>query len=143
MNRLLLIVLAGLVGLSTSCTAKPTASASLATEPSAESTTLSAELNDTAATPAIESKSMDAEQGAAASPLNVSDKTTSQLTIVAWNVESGGADPKVISQRLATFHADIYGLSEVHRMISKRFGRRWVKATTKSIWLWETMIGLN
>ncbi len=114
MNRLLLIVLAGLVGLSTSCTAKPTASASLATEPSAESTTLSAELNDTAATPAIESKSMDAEQGAAASPLNVSDKTTSQLTIVAWNVESGGADPKVISQRLATFHADIYGLSEVH-----------------------------
>ncbi len=43
-----------------------------------------------------------------------SDSATSELNIVAWNVESGGADPAIIAKRLTTFGADIYGLSEVH-----------------------------
>jgi endonuclease/exonuclease/phosphatase family metal-dependent hydrolase len=41
-----------------------------------------------------------------------------QLSVVCWNVESGGSDPAVIAQRIkvlqARFHCDAWGFSEVH-----------------------------
>ena len=44
-----------------------------------------------------------------------STKNENSLSILAWNVESGGADPKVIAERLARLDEfDIVCLSEVH-----------------------------
>lgn len=45
----------------------------------------------------------------------VAGAATEELTIIAWNVESGGADPQVLAQRIADFDGcDIWGLSEVN-----------------------------
>lgn len=38
-----------------------------------------------------------------------------ELTVIGYNVESGGADPVVVAQRIEAFEGyDIRGLSEVH-----------------------------
>lgn len=43
-----------------------------------------------------------------------SEATSSEITILAWNVESGGSDPKIIAEQLSEFGSiDIYCLSEV------------------------------
>ncbi len=113
MNRCLFVVLAGVIGVSAGCNPKPVATTSTAASTSTESTPPSTVVN-AVAMPDAEPALSKAETVSASSPANASEKPTSELTIIAWNVESGGADPKVISQRLSKFHADIYGLSEVH-----------------------------
>ncbi|WP_442484287.1 endonuclease/exonuclease/phosphatase family protein [Aeoliella sp. SH292] len=48
-------------------------------------------------------------------PQSQTSKPEDSLTILAWNVESGGADPKLNAKQLAAFdQSDIYCLSEVH-----------------------------
>jgi len=52
---------------------------------------------------------------AAALPVWAGDGAASDITVVGWNVESGGADPLVIGERLAEFEdVDLWGLSEVN-----------------------------
>lgn len=97
MDRCLYLVCAGLIGFTLGCSSRP---AEIPSAPVGTSSNMEA--------------TVDAEAASAASAASPAATATSELTIIAWNVESGGADPKVISQRLKTFGADIYGLSEVH-----------------------------
>ncbi|MHC5023717.1 MAG: exonuclease/endonuclease/phosphatase family protein [Planctomycetota bacterium] len=47
--------------------------------------------------------------------LPVAPVAADELTVIAWNVESGGADPQVIAQRIAEFDGcDLWGLAEVN-----------------------------
>ena len=51
-----------------------------------------------------------------------SPKTDSRLSILAWNVESGGNDPNVIASQLSSLTGyQIYGLTEVHPSNSRRY----------------------
>ncbi len=54
-----------------------------------------------------------------------STQSSLPITIIAWNVESGGSDPATIADELSKLEADIYALSEVSPNEFERFARGW------------------
>lgn len=56
------------------------------------------------------------------SPTLIVAQTSKELSILAWNVESGGSDPEVIAKQLAELRShDVYCLSEVDSDEFERF----------------------
>jgi endonuclease/exonuclease/phosphatase family metal-dependent hydrolase len=69
----------------------------------------------TSAIQGTESPALSRETVADSTEIQKPFEKETQLSIFAWNVESGGADPKVVAQRLARLNDfDIVCLSEVH-----------------------------